>query len=229
MAHRIIFNVSAREFNMPDCVKLSAGNNYEDTILQGREYNGETQTTIQITNLCNSSFTIDSMVLFSERDSGGNFEARINGFSIGANQTIQVPLLYFGICRSPHSVKDYLIQINQSSVNFRLNIRQPQTMHPPTIGNVEVVLDNRENYTLRISDFMQKYADVDGHELSSIIIEGDVSRFRLNGQPITSPAEISAYDIRSEALIHIAEDTDREIETIVTLKVRDASGEVSVI
>lgn len=229
MAHKIVFNISAKVFNMPDCVKLPINKNYVDTIIKGKNYNGESQLAISITNLCSAVFEVNRMVLFTDNDNGGNFEARLDPFTISGNQTLNIPLKYYGISQSDSAYKDFLVRINGSSANIRLNITQPKTTHPPTIQTVEITLDNRENYTFKLSDFTQKYGDLDGHELDAILLEGDVSRFRLNGQPISSPAEITAYDIRTERLSYVAEDTDQESITTVTLRVKDSSGEISVI
>ena len=228
MGHKIIFNVDAKELIIPDCVRLSSGKSYEDTIIRDKEYFGESQITISFTNICSKQFDLESITLFENTDNGGNFIAKVDAFSIGANQTISVPLKYFGVCKSVNPTKNYLVSFNHTNVSFKLNVNQPIINHPPIIQPIDIQLKNRENYVFKLSDFTDKYSDLDEHEFNSVLLEGDLSSFRLNGASITSPIEISAYQINTGALSYIAKNTDDDSETIIYIKAKDSSGEISV-
>ena len=228
MGHKIIFNVDAKELIIPDCVRLSSGKSYEDTIIRDKEYFGESQITISFTNICSKQFDLESITLFENTDNGGNFIAKVDAFSIGANQTISVPLKYFGVCKSVNPTKNYLVSFNHTNVSFKLNVNQPIINHPPIIQPIDIQLKNRENYVFKLSDFTDKYSDLDEHEFNSVLLEGDLSSFRLNGASIASPIEISAYQINTGALSYIAKNTDDDSETIIYIKAKDSSGEISV-
>ncbi|MDY3445534.1 hypothetical protein PG616_11875 [Riemerella anatipestifer] len=229
MGHKIIFNVDAKEATFPDCVKLSPNESYQDTIIRDKEYNGESQVSVLFTNMCSKSFVVPETKLFFNNDLGGNFEAIVSEFSIGANQTINIPVKYYGIAKDTSKSRSYIISLNNSSVNYLLNIVQPVITHPPVIQDIEIILENRQNKQFSLSDFESYYSDLDGHTLDAILLEGDLSAFRLNGQPISSPAEISAYDISIGKLSYMAKDTDEEVNVVVKMRVKNESGEVSII
>lgn len=227
MAHKIIFNVEAKTPTLPDCVKLQPNQDYEDTILRDKNYNGESTTFVTITNLCNQGFNVPQVELFRNTTLGGNFQAILPAFNINANQTINVPVKYYGICKDTSNFKNYTISLNGSSANFKLNITQPKVNHPPVIQTIDITLENRTNKTFKLSDFTQYYSDADNDALDAVILSGDLSRYRLNGQTLTSPAEIPALDIKAGALVFLAPDRDEEFFIAVQLKVKDEGGAVS--
>ncbi|MGK6342832.1 hypothetical protein ACMGDK_11370 [Chryseobacterium sp. DT-3] len=227
MAHKIVFRVSAIVPTIPVCVKLTPSMFYEDTIEKDLEYTGQSQETVSFTNYCNVVFSVPDFLLFTNTENGGNFEARIGNFSIGINQQVEVPVNYFGICKSNSAYVNYNISFNGNNSVYKLNINAPEINNPPQITTVELVLENREDHVFTLNDFISHYSDIDGDQLSAIILTGDVSSFRLNGNLIISGQEISVYDINVGAFKYLAEDTDNEINVIVTLKAKDERGEVS--
>lgn len=226
MSKHIYIDVGAKTPTVGSCVKFTS-NSYEDTITKNIEYTGESQMTISFINSCSVPFTVNPFVLFNDNSLGGNFEARIAGFSIGANQTINIPLRYFGINKSATTPKNFNLEFNGSTINFKLNIQTPFVNTPPVIAGIDIVLENRQGKVFTLADFTSKYFDADGHALDAVILEGDVSKFRLNGQPITSGQQIPANLINAGGLVFLAQNTDAEINISVTLKAKDELGAVS--
>ncbi|MDR6548545.1 hypothetical protein J2810_004635 [Chryseobacterium rhizosphaerae] len=227
MAHKIIFNVSPKVFDVTECVRFTPNRSYEDIIQKDFDYTGQSQKAVSITNICSVPFTVSGFTLFSNTENGGNFEARVDSFSIGASQLIEIPVLYFGTCKSDLPEKNYLIALNGVSVNYKLIIETPFVNTPPEITTVEMILDNRESHVFGLQDFLPHYSDADNHNMASIILEGDLSAFRLNGNFMTSPAEVTALQLQNGAFEYLAQDTNDEINIIVTLKAKDELGATS--
>ena len=219
--------MAAKEQTMPDCIKLTPSKSYTDSIYRNTEYFGESSVTVTFQNLCGKAFNIPSFSLFSNNENGGNFSAKVDSFSIGASQEINIPVKYYGIFKGDALVKNYIVSFNGSTTAYTLNIKDKKIQHPPIIQDVNIILDNRENCTFKLSDFTSKFTDADGDSMDSVLLEGDLSAFRLNGQPITSPVLISAYDISVGALVYYAKDTDDEVYVAATLKAKDSSGLIS--
>lgn len=227
MAHKIVFNVAPKDFGIQDCVRLTPSKNYQDVIQKDFEYTGESQVTVSFTNVCTKPFTINPFILFTNTENGGNFEARIQSFSIGNNQTIDIPVRYYGICKSDLPQKNYIISLNGVSANYKLIIQTVVVNTPPVITTVELVLENRADYVFQPQDFLSHYSDAENHSMASILLEGDLSAFRLNGNTLTSPAEVAFYDLQNGGLKYVSQNTDNEINVVVTLKAKDELGAVS--
>lgn len=227
MGHKFVFNVAPKIFGIQECVKLTPAVNYTDTIDKDFDYTGQSQTTLSFTNVCQSGFTVDPFILFTNTDNGGNFEARIEGFSIGVNQTITIPVNYYGICKSDLPEKSYIISMNGISANYKLIIKAPAINTPPVITTVELVLPNKTNHTFTVDNFLPHYSDAEQHNMAAVILEGDVSAFRLNGNTVTSPVEVSFYELQNGGLQYIAPDTNDEVNITVTLKAKDELGAIS--
>lgn len=227
MPHKIIISVAAKEQTMLDCVKLTPSKSYTDSIYRNTEYFGDSTVTVTFQNLCGKAFSVPSFALFSNNENGGSFSAKVDAFSISAGQEINIPVKYYGIFKGDALVKNYIVSFNGSTAAYTLNINDKKIQHPPVIQDVNIILENRENYTFKLSDFTSKFTDADGDSMDSILLEGDLSAFRLNGNPITSPALISAYDISVGALVYIAKDTDDEVNVVATLKAKDSTGLIS--
>lgn len=227
MSKYIHIDVEAKIPTIASCVKLTSGNTYEDTITKNLEYFGDSQRTISFTNSCSVPFTIPDFVLFSDTYNGGNFEARISGFTIGANQVLNVPLKYYGINKSDSTPKSYSIAYNGSSIIYKLNITTPKVNTPPTISDISIVLENRQGKVFSLDDFIPHYFDADGDNLDAVILTGDVSVFRLNGNPVVSGEEIPANLIASGKLEYLAQNTNDEFSVSVLLKVKDSEGSIS--
>ncbi|WP_294203156.1 hypothetical protein [uncultured Chryseobacterium sp.] len=227
MAHKIFFSVAPKVFLVGECVKLLPGLNYQDTVQKGFDYTGQSQITVTFSNICQQAFSVDAFTLFSNTDNGGNFSAKIEGFSIGVNQSISIPVKYYGICLTDVPERNYIISLNGISANYKLLINTPFINTPPTITNVELLLPNRQDYTFHDNDFLPHYNDVDMHSMAAVILEGNLAPFRLNGNIVTSPLEVSFYQLQNGALKYIAQNTDDEINISVTLKAKDELGGIS--
>lgn len=227
--HKIIFNISAKIPTLPECVKLAPNNGYTDSVIKDFDYTGETGVSVSFANACGQPFTVPSFTIFTDTENGGNLEVKINSFTIGAGQTVNIPVRYYGIMKADSLTKNFIFTFNGTSSSFTLNITHPVVTHPPVIQTIDMVLENRTNKTFSLADFTPYYSDVDGHALDAVLLTGDLSRFRLNGQAITSPAEIDVYDIDNGGFVYLAPDTNDEYNVIIQLRVRDASGELSIL
>lgn len=220
--------VSAKTMTPVDCVKLLANTNYSDGIVKGFDYQDVSQTTISIINICSVPFSILGFDLFIETSNGSNFVANVKDFSIGANQTINIPVYYNGIYLSNNLNPNYLIQVNANSAVYSLTVSEIQINNPPIADDIIVDLDNRENKVLDINLFLNHFSDIDGDSLAAVIIEGNTDNYRLNGNPIVSGTQISRPLIEMNQLVFIAPDTDDYNEDSTIWKAVDSAGSISI-
>lgn len=225
--NKIRISVSAKVMVVSECVKLAPNNSYSDRIVKGFEYTGETQKNITIVNYCNQPFTVGQIDLFSDTSKGGNFSARLNGFTIGANQTINVPVYYYGIYLGDNLSPKYTISINGNTSIYSLAITVPVTNRPPVITDIFIERQNRQLYTFKVDDFLTHFSDLDGDDLDAVSIEGDVAGFILSGVPYTSGTWIPKSQINSGLLQFVPSDTNAYTEKTVMWKARDTAGSIS--
>lgn len=219
--------VSGKDLTPVDCVKLTPNKNYSDGIIQGFDYQNVSQNSISVTNVCNVPFNILGMVLFSDTTNGSNFTGSINNFSIGPNQTINVPVIYNGIYLGPNLFPNYQISINSNTAIYSLLVLVPEINHPPIATDIIIDLDNRENKILDINIFLNHFSDIDGDSLAAVIIEGNTSRYALNGSPLVSGTQIPRALIESNYLIFNAPETDDYSEDATIWKAVDSAGSIS--
>lgn len=220
--------VSAKTMTPVDCVKLLANTNYSDGIIKGFDYQDVTQKTISIINICSVPFSILGFDLFIETSNGSNFVANVKDFSIGANQTLNVPVYYNGIYLGDSLTPNYLIQVNTNGAIYSLAVSVPQVNNPPIADDITIDLNNRQNKILDINLFLNHFSDIDGDSLAAVIIEGNTSNYRLNGSPITSGSQIARSLIEMNQLVFIAPDTDAYNEDSAIWKAVDSAGSISI-
>lgn len=201
---------------------------YDDGIIQGFDYQDVTQKTISIINICSVPFNILGMDIFSDITSGSNFVASIKDFSIGANQTINIPVYYNGIYLGANLSPNYQITINANSAIYSLTVSVPQINNPPVAEDIIVDLNNREDKILDINMFLNHFSDIDGDTLAAVIIEGNTINYTLNGQPIVSGAQIPRSAIESNYLVFNAPDTNDYNEDSTIWKAVDSAGSISI-
>ena len=69
---------------------------------------------------------------------------------------------------------------------------------------------------------------MDNHSLKSILLTGNLERFRISGQQIVGTSvEISKEQLENRQLTFVAPDTDNRNVVEVTLRVRDNSDALS--
>lgn len=220
--------VSAKTMTPVDCVKLSANVNYSDGIVKGFDYQNVTQISISIINICSVPFNILGMNLFTDTVNGGNFVASIKDFSIGANQTLNIPVYYNGIYLGNNLNPNYQITINANSAIYSLIVSVPQVNNPPVADDIIVDLNNRENKILDIDLFLNHFSDIDGDSLTAVIIEGNTSNYKLNGQSLVSGTQIPRSAIESNYLVFNAPNTDNYNEDATIWKAVDSAGSISI-
>lgn len=220
--------VSAKTMTPVDCVKLTANTNYSDGIIQGFDYQDVNQISISIINICSVPFNILGMELFSDTTNGSNFVASIKNFSIGANQTINIPVYYNGIYLGTNLNPNYQITINANSAIYSLIVSVPQVNNPPVADDIVVDLNNRESKILDINMFLNHFSDIDGDTLAAVIIEGNTVHYTLNGQPLVSGTQIPRSAIESNYLLFTAPDTNDYNEDATIWKAVDSAGSISV-
>ena len=226
--NRIRAFVSAKTLTPIDCVRLTAGANYTDVIIQGNDYQNVSQVTISVTNACSVPFTILGMDLFSDNTNGGNFTASVNNFTIGANQTLNVPVYYNGIYLGSNLAPNYQIDLNTNYAVFSLNVTVPEVNNPPVASDITIDLANREVKTLTVQMFLDHFSDIDNDDLAAVIIEGNTQNYTLNGLPLTSGTQIPRSVIESDLLVFTAPDTDNYTEDATMWKAVDTAGSISV-
>lgn len=225
--NKIRITVAPKTPTIPDCVKLSGGQNYNDTIIKGFEYKGETQKTISITNFCSASFNISAFTLFSDIVGGGNFIATINAFTILPNQTLNVSVIYNGIYLGSNLTPNYSISLNGNSATYSLVVTVPATNNPPIVTDINLLLANRATKVFTLTDFTDHFTDLDGDTLDSVIITGDVTGYRLLGVAYVSGTEVSKTQIINGDLTFVSPDTNSTIDKISIWKARDSAGTIS--
>lgn len=228
MSKHIYIDVAAKVPTVSGCIKLSPNLSYEDFIIKNFDYTGETQKNISFTNYCSTNLVVPEFVIFTDNSNNGDFEAKINSFNILAGQSLNVPVHYFGTHRSDITPKNYNINFNGISANYKLNISIPIVNTPPEIENITFLLDNGEGKVFSLEDFVTHYSDAESDALDAVILEGDVSHFRLNAQPIVSGQQIPVNLIAAGLFQLLPQITNEKINIVVSLKVKDEAGSTSI-
>lgn len=225
--NRIRISVSAKVMVLSECVKLAPSTSYSDGIIKGFEYTGQSQQAVTIVNYCNQPFTVGQINLFSDNSNGGNFAARLNGFTIGANQTLNIPVYYYGIYLGSNLSPNYTISLNGNTSVYSLTVTVPVVNRPPVVTDIFIERQNRQAYTFTVDDFLNHFTDLDGDSLDAVSIEGDVTGFLLSGSPYVAATWIPKSQINSGLLQFVPTNTDAYTEKTVTWKARDTAGSVS--
>lgn len=219
--------VSAVTKTEVECVKFIPAQTYNDGIVQGQDYVNENQISIQIINYCNVPFTISEMVLFSDNVNGGNFTAKIQPFTIQANQTLNVPVFYNGIYLGSNLTPSYSVIMNGAVNIFNLTVTVPIVNQPPVVSDIVFELDNREDYVFTEDDFNNHFTDLDGDDWDAVLFEGNVSQYRLNNLPYIIGTEVSKAQVIAGNLKRFAPDTDNYSEEATIWKAKDTAGNIS--
>lgn len=227
MNNKIVISVSSKILTIPDCVKLVPNKIYSDVITKGFEYNNISQFQIAVINNCSEPFNVDGKNLFTDTVNGGNFVAKINNFSIGAGQTMNIPVIYNGIYLGDNQNPNYQISMSEITGMVKLSVVIPIINNPPVTSDINIILDNRGTHMFTLNDFLSHFTDLDGDTLDSVFIEGNVTGYFYNNQPYISGTEISKSDIQSERLKYIAPDTDIETNSTTIWKAKDSRGAIS--
>ena len=225
--NRIRAFVSAKTLTPIDCVRLTPGINYSDAIVQGFDYVDVSQTTVSVTNNCSVPFTLQGISLFSDQSNGGNFEASLKDFTVGANQTLNIPVYYNGIYLGSNLTPNYQINVNSNFSVFSLTVSVPVQNNPPVTTDITIELNNREERILDINTFLNHFSDIDNDDLAAVIIEGNVSNYKLNNQPYISGTQIPRSLIESDLLVFKGPDIDSYSEDATIWKAVDTQGSIS--
>lgn len=226
---KIRIRVLEKVYHLSDCVRLLEGRRFQDTITQGVEYNGDKQILITIVNLCNKEFSVPTTVLFSDSTNGGNFEGRVESFVIRGLETKVVPLKYYGIYRGDVAIdKEYTLAFNGSENVLSLTIEKADSTLP-ILRDIDLTLENRESKTFALKDFTDYYYDEEDLPMKSILLDGDLSNFRLSNRRINATSvEVLAKDIEADKLSFVAPDTDSETITELNIRAKNTKDEVSI-
>ena len=218
---------SPKVFSIAECVKLSPGVNYVDTIIKGFDYLGTSQITVSITNYCTVGFQIPEIILFQETLQGSNFEAKTGAFNINPQQTLNIPVYYSGIYLGNNLTPNYDIFLNGVASVYSLNVSVPVENNPPVITDITIGLNSGEEYVFTVDDFVNHFTDVDGDTLDAVILEGNTSGFTLSGAPIISGQEIPISLVASGQLKKTAVTTSVPLNVANVWKAKDSSGTIS--
>lgn len=224
---RIVINVDAKVHTLPECVKLKPTKNYVDAIEKDHAYIDINQVQITVVNSCNKLFSVDGFTLFTDTSGNGDFKAQVNAFTLAPYQELNVPVYYNGTYRGSDTQRVHNISLNGSTATYTLNITVPEVNHPPVLSDINILRDNRQNYIFTLADFENHYQDPDMDAMSSIILIGDLTNFRLNGNTITSGVEVSKYQIENEMLSYLAPNTDNETSIVLQWEAKDSRGLIS--
>lgn len=86
-------------------------------------------------------------------------------------------------------------------------------------------IPNRTVKTFTVLEFESHFSDFDGDSLSDVMIEGDVSGYKFNGNAYVSGTWISINDV--PLLTYEPNDTDSIYEKVNNWKARDSTGYIS--
>ena len=218
---------SPKIFSIAECVKLSPGISYVDSIIKGFEYLGTSQITVSITNYCTVGFQIPEIILFQEILQGSNFVAKTGAFNINPQQTLNIPVNYTGIYLGNNLTPNYDIFLNGVSSVYSLSVSVPVENSPPVVSDIIIGLDSGEEYTFTVNDFVDHFTDVDGDTLDAVILEGDTSGYSLSGGTFTSGQEIPIALVASGQLKKLAVNTAVPLNVSNVWKAKDSNGKIS--
>lgn len=219
--------VSAKTLTPVDCVKLQPAQTYTDNIVKGQEYIDFTTIGVAVTNYCNQSFTITETQLFSDTVGGGNFVAKFNAFTIGANQTLNIPVVYNGIYLGSNLAPSYNIVLNGIQNIYNLLVSVPVVNQPPVVSDIILNIANKGLVTFTMPMFVSHFFDIDGDTIATVKAEGDVTGYQLSSAPYVSGTEVTRLQIESGLFKYQAPDTNSVVNSIVVWKARDTAGNIS--
>lgn len=222
--NKVSISVSAKIITIEDCVKLIPAQNLSDTIMKDQTYDSYNGKSMTIVNYCNQSFNLPETILFSDNSFDGNFEVKLSEFSIGANQTLNIPIKYFGTYKGQKQMLSFEILLNNTKAVYNISVNMPKVNNPPILSDMNFELPNRGTKTFIIDDFLDHFTDLDGDTIDVVWITGDVSGYKLEGEPYVAGTEITKSQINSGLLQYISQDTDDYTESVVIWSARDTSG-----
>lgn len=219
--------VSAKTLTPVDCVKLQPAQTYTDNIVKGQEYIDFTTIGVAVTNYCNQAFTITETQLFTDTVAGGNFVAKFNAFTIGANQTLNIPVVYNGIYLGSNLTPTYNIILNGIQNVYNLLVSVPVVNQPPVVSDIVINAINRALTTFTFGMFVTHFFDIDGDTIATVKAEGDVTGYVLDGVPYVSGTEVTRLQIENGLFKYQAPDTNSVVNSTVVWKARDTAGNIS--
>ena len=203
-----------------NCIKVINTSTYTDTITKNQQYNNVSTKSIKVVNNCNKEFLLSGKTLFAQQDNlGSTFTASINDTIIGANATIDIPVYYNGVYKGTDISPVYTFTLNGYNITYNLNINIPDTLG--TINDFTISLNNRQNYTFKVSDFTSHYSDVDGDTISSVYFYGNVNNLRYNNIGYVENTEVPISDIQAGKVTFIAPNQDVLSSININYKVKD--------
>ena len=117
---------------------------------------------------------------------------------------------------------DGAINFNYNGNPIKINIDYNSN---PEITDITFDILNRSEKTFSVSDFENAFTDLDGDTISEIMIEGDVTGYKFEGDPYVSGTWIFMSDVNN--LKYIASDANEAYEKNNNWKAKDSAGYVS--
>lgn len=117
---------------------------------------------------------------------------------------------------------DGAINFNYDGNPIKINIDYNSN---PEITDITFDILNRSEKTFSVSDFENAFTDLDGDTISEIMIEGDVTGYKFEGDPYVSGTWIFMSDVNN--LKYIASDANEAYEKNNNWKAKDSAGYVS--
>ena len=224
---KLEISVSAKDMTSDDCVRLKP-HEYYDSIIKGKDYQGETQMTVIFKNNCDKVITVPSVQLFDNTENGGNFTASVNTFTIQPLQTANIPLLYNGMYLGDEMLLNYMVDLNNVSCAFIINVTEENHDKPkPIINPIEIISNNRENLLIDGDSFKNAYYDDENNELDSIFFYGNVSNVLFNNSAYIEGTEIPINLINAGSLYFIPSNTDEPNTSTFSWVAKNTQGTLS--
>lgn len=196
---KLEISVSAKDMTSDDCVRLKPYE-YYDSIIKGKDYQGETQMTVIFKNNCDKVITVPSVQLFDNTENGGNFTASVNTFTIQPLQTANIPLLYNGMYLGDEMLLNYMVDLNNVSCAFIINVTEENHDKPkPIISDISLECDNRDNTMISIETFTNGYSE-DNKNIDCVYLYGDIENVLFNNSAYIEGTAIPVSMISQDAL-----------------------------
>lgn len=209
-----------------DCLVVSNGSVYTDTIVKGQTYTNTLGKTIRVTNICDTTFVLSARSLFAQTDAyGSTFIGSMVETTVPANSFVDIQVYYNGTYKSNDLAPFYTFVINGKTIQYTLTVTvvvPPDT--PGTLANFTLDKTNREGHTFGVTEFTSRHADADGDTVTHVLFSGDVSTVRYNGAAYVADTQIPVID--SNKFSFVAPDQDAIATTVLTYKVKDSKGNI---
>lgn len=141
-----------------------------------------------------------------------------NATILSGSGSFEIDITSYANATKPDGAINFTYDASPIVINIDYNSK-------PDAFDFTAEIPNRTVKTFTVLEFESHFSDFDGDSLSDVMVEGDVSGYKFNGNAYISGTWISISDV--PLLTYEPNDTDSNYEKINNWKARDITGYIS--